>query len=190
MRAIILTALVLCLLGGAWLGFVWWFYLRGQGSEIARDGAYRDAVVVTHTEVRDNIHILTGDRVNVAFMVGPDGVLVIDTDVRWMTPKILAALREITDAPIRMLINTHAHGDHRGGNALFRGEGADIVALAETRQGNRAGQLPRHDGGGLPERDRRGRARDDLWRADRDASTTRPLRIPAGIWWSASCPRT
>jgi glyoxylase-like metal-dependent hydrolase (beta-lactamase superfamily II) len=47
-----------------------------------------------------------------------------------MAPKILAAIRQLTDKPIRYIINTHVHGDHTGANeALLQASpGAKIIA--------------------------------------------------------------
>jgi len=57
---------------------------------------------------------------NTGFLVGRDGVTAIDTcaterRTRWF----LDALRTVTDAPVRVLVNTHHHGDHTHGNWLL-----------------------------------------------------------------------
>jgi cyclase len=71
---------------------------------------------------------------NSGFVVGNDGVLVIDSRY---TPRLandlLAAIRSVTDAPIRYLVNTHYHPDHAWGNMVFKAQGAVIVARPETR---------------------------------------------------------
>jgi len=41
------------------------------------------------------------------------------TSLRPWRKKIQAALKGITDKPVRFIINTHYHGDHTGGNAYF-----------------------------------------------------------------------
>jgi glyoxylase-like metal-dependent hydrolase (beta-lactamase superfamily II) len=59
---------------------------------------------------------------------GPDGVLVVDTQFAPMAPKLLAAIRKLSDKPIRYIINTHVHGDHSGGNEpLAAADGAAII---------------------------------------------------------------
>jgi glyoxylase-like metal-dependent hydrolase (beta-lactamase superfamily II) len=59
--------------------------------------------------------------------------LLIDDQYAPLVPKIRAAVAEIGDGPIRMVLNTHWHGDHTGGNEPLAGEGALIVAHDNVR---------------------------------------------------------
>jgi glyoxylase-like metal-dependent hydrolase (beta-lactamase superfamily II) len=65
---------------------------------------------------------------NVTVAVGADGVIVVDTAYAPMHDKIKAAIRSITDKPVKVVINTHYHGDHTGGDQAFWLEGAAVVA--------------------------------------------------------------
>lgn len=56
---------------------------------------------------------------NTGFIVGRDGVTLIDTcSTERRTRDMLAAVRSVTDAPLRHVVNTHHHGDHTHGNYL------------------------------------------------------------------------
>src|SRR5438045_7511388 len=61
-------------------------------------------------------------------LFGPDGVLMVDTENRQVAEKTLQAVRSFTNAPIKVLVNTHVHGDHTGANAFFARQGALIFS--------------------------------------------------------------
>lgn len=66
---------------------------------------------------------------NAGFVVGDDGVLVIDTFEHEPAAKaLLAEIHKLTPLPIRFVVNTHYHLDHVTGNALFKQAGAVVVA--------------------------------------------------------------
>ncbi|HWE45904.1 MAG TPA: MBL fold metallo-hydrolase [Caulobacteraceae bacterium] len=66
---------------------------------------------------------------NAGFVIGDDGVLVVDTYYAPnAAPALLAEIRKRTDKKIRYVVNTHYHIDHVSGNATFKAEGATIVA--------------------------------------------------------------
>ncbi len=73
----------------------------------------------------------SGGRVMALF--GPDGVLLVDTQNRQMAEKTLAAVRTFTDAPIKIVVNSHVHSDHTGANAFFARQGAVIYAQENLR---------------------------------------------------------
>lgn len=77
-------------------------------------------------QVRDNIFMLVGSGGNTTVQIGDDGILIVDTKVENAGEPLLAAIRELSDKPIRYIINTHAHGDHIGGNAVLGPAGATI----------------------------------------------------------------
>src|SRR5215510_3914416 len=73
----------------------------------------------------------SGGRAMVLF--GPDGILMVDTQNRQVAEKTLTAIRSFTEAPIRVLVNTHIHSDHTGANAFFAKQGALIYAQENLR---------------------------------------------------------
>ena len=90
-----------------------------------------DDVVVT--PIRDNIFLIQGGRANVTVFVGPNGLLLVDTGVKRMQPAIHQTIAKLSDQPVKYVINTHAHHDHRKGSAFYRAKGAQIIAHAATR---------------------------------------------------------
>jgi cyclase len=72
---------------------------------------------------------------NSGFVVGRDGVLVIDTRYTpALANELLGAIRSVTSAPIKYVVNTHYHPDHAWGNMVFKEQGALIMACPETRE--------------------------------------------------------
>lgn len=74
----------------------------------------------------------SGGRVMVLF--GPDGVLMVDTENRQVAEKTFKAMRSFTDAPLKVLVNSHIHSDHTGANAFFARQGALIFAQENLRE--------------------------------------------------------
>jgi glyoxylase-like metal-dependent hydrolase (beta-lactamase superfamily II) len=66
-------------------------------------------------------------------LFGSDGVLLVDTENRQVADKTLKAIRTFTDAPIKILVNTHIHPDHTGANAFFAKQGAVIFAQEDLQ---------------------------------------------------------
>jgi glyoxylase-like metal-dependent hydrolase (beta-lactamase superfamily II) len=66
-------------------------------------------------------------------LFGPDGVLMVDTQNRQVAEKTLKAIRSFTDAPIKVLVDTHVHPDHTGANAFFARQGAVIFSQESLR---------------------------------------------------------
>src|SRR5258708_12843600 len=71
---------------------------------------------------------------NAVFVVGTNGVLVVDTFTEPDPARdLLAEIRKVTNLPIRFVVNTHYHLDHTGGNAVFADAGATILAHRNLR---------------------------------------------------------
>jgi len=80
-----------------------------------------------------NVYMLTGAGGNIGASVGDDGIVVVDDQYSPLAEKIRAALKGITDKPVRFVINTHYHFDHTGSNAFFQKE-APIIAHDNVRK--------------------------------------------------------
>ena len=112
-----------------------------------------NAVEVKATKVAGSVYMLTGAGGNIGASVGADGIVVIDDQYAPLAPKILEALKAISDKPLRFIINTHYHGDHTGGNEVM-GKSAPIVAHENVRkrlvEGMPARNTPPAPKGALP----------------------------------------
>jgi glyoxylase-like metal-dependent hydrolase (beta-lactamase superfamily II) len=82
--------------------------------------------------LKGNVYCLFGRGGNIGFFVGPDAVLVIDSQFKDLAPGIVEQIRKVSDRPIKFLLNTHHHGDHVGGNEVFK-QFAMIVAHDNVR---------------------------------------------------------
>ncbi len=83
-------------------------------------------------EVAPGVHLLPGFG-NTTFLVGTDGIAVVDPGLFTNGPRVVRELRALTDQPVRFVIYTHGHYDHAFGTpALFddaaeRGHAAPVV---------------------------------------------------------------
>ncbi len=91
-------------------------------------------VEIVPTPLRGGLTMLTGAGGNLAVSTGDDGVLVVDDQFAPLAPKIHAAIKALTDKPVRFVVNTHYHGDHVGGNVAMHDLGAIIVAQENVRR--------------------------------------------------------
>src|SRR5262245_38382288 len=93
--------------------------------------------------VQGSVYLLAGAGSNITVQVGPDAVMVVDTNEAAMSDKVIAAIRTLSKAPIRYIVNTSGDRDHIGGNeALARsaegtvnailGQGARVYAHENT----------------------------------------------------------
>jgi cyclase len=89
-------------------------------------------VTIRTVPVSGPISMLVGSGGNIGVSVGSDGLLIIDDQYAPLAPKIKAALAELGSETPKFLLNTHFHGDHTGGNAVF-GIGSVIVAQENVR---------------------------------------------------------
>jgi glyoxylase-like metal-dependent hydrolase (beta-lactamase superfamily II) len=89
---------------------------------------------ITVQPLRRNITVLLGAGGNIAVLTGPDGRLLIDSEIFSAHQNVAKALASINADPIKQLINTHWHFDHTGGNDWVHQAGASILAQENTRK--------------------------------------------------------
>lgn len=93
-----------------------------------------DKVEIKTEKLSPTTYVLFGAGGNIGVSVGDDAVYIIDDQYAPLTPKIQAAIKAITDKPVKFVLNTHWHGDHTGGNESFGKAGALIVAHDNVRK--------------------------------------------------------
>jgi cyclase len=89
-------------------------------------------VQIKVTKVSGNVYMLEGAGGNIGVSVGEDGIVIVDDQFAPLADKIRAALKGISEKPLRFIINTHYHGDHTGGNQPLHD--ATIVAHDNVRK--------------------------------------------------------
>jgi cyclase len=92
------------------------------------------------TDLGHGVYLLNWRGGDSLFLVGDDGVLLVDTSVAPMGPRIKEAIARVSTRPIRLVINTHAHADHFGANELMAQGGAVIVGHDALRERMEKGQ--------------------------------------------------
>lgn len=100
------------------------------------------------TPVRDGVGYFTMRGGTIGWLLTPDAVAVVDSQFPEQAAALLAGLDERSGGrPVDVLVNTHHHGDHTGGNIAFRGRAGAVVAHAN------AAEHMRNPPGGQPPQD-------------------------------------
>ncbi len=98
----------------------------------AQDDQYAKVKIKT-TDLGGGVYMMMGAGGNLGLSTGTDGAFLIDDQFAPLSKKIMAAIDDVSDSPVRFLINTHWHFDHSGGNENFGKAGAIIVAHDNVR---------------------------------------------------------
>jgi len=87
-------------------------------------------------KITDNIYVLMGGPAqgNILVSTGPDGIFLVDSMYAPMHQKIVDAIRKLSPAPIKYVVNTHLHGDHTAGNEAFAKMGATVISQDNMRK--------------------------------------------------------
>jgi len=93
---------------------------NGHGSDDAN-------AVVYILPVQGNVYMLVGAGANITAQVGNTGVLLVDAGLATMSDKVLAAVRTLSDKPIRYIIDTTDDPDHVGGNESIAKTGSTLT---------------------------------------------------------------
>lgn len=96
-------------------------------------GDQMPGVEVTTEQVAPGIAVLFARGGNIGVSYGEDGTVLIDDQFAPLSGRIQSAVEGLGADPVRILINTHWHGDHTGGNENFGEAGALIMAHDNVR---------------------------------------------------------
>lgn len=90
--------------------------------------AQQDVMVMRAERLGPDLAVISGfANGNILVLTGPDGTLLVDAQSARRVGLADSVLTSLGAPPVRWVINTHYHGDHTEGNALFRSRGAEII---------------------------------------------------------------
>jgi glyoxylase-like metal-dependent hydrolase (beta-lactamase superfamily II) len=84
------------------------------------------------TDVRRNVGVFTARGGTMGYLITPDAVVVVDSQFADTAPMFLNGLKPKTSRKIDLLINSHHHPDHTGGNKVMQPNVGSIVAHANV----------------------------------------------------------
>ena len=93
-------------------------------------------------QVSPNVYKIFGAGGNTTFFIRSDGVLLVDTKLSNNGAAILAKVREVTDKPVTMIINTHSHPDHIGSNTEIDSARGGVQVVAQANTARRMAAMP------------------------------------------------
>lgn len=85
------------------------------------------------TKVTDSLALLSGPGGNMAVLAGPNGALLVDTGVHPTARALAKGAEAFAGKPVAIVVNTHWHFDHAGGNEFFGRQNCTIVAHDNVR---------------------------------------------------------
>jgi cyclase len=94
-----------------------------------------DPVQLELIKLQDDLYVIHGAYVpgNVTALITNEGVILVDDDFEVNHDDLMAKLREVTNQPVKYVINSHYHPDHSGGNAKLQAGGTLAVASMAAR---------------------------------------------------------
>ena len=84
--------------------------------------------------LRGNVGYFTERGGTIGWMIGADGVVVVDAQFPAQAQHLIEEIRKESQSPIEFLINTHHHGDHTAGNIAFKGIARRVLAHENSKK--------------------------------------------------------
>lgn len=88
--------------------------------------------------LRGGVGVFTERGGTIAYLITPKGLAVVDSQFPEQSNHLIGELKKLSDKPIQLLINTHHHGDHSGGNISFKGIAEHVVAHSNSLKNQKA----------------------------------------------------
>ena len=104
----------------------------GDTLRVTRGPIRAQPAFVQVTDLGDSVWVLSAGTANVVACLTDSGWVLVDTGTRLEAAAIREQLRTIAQRPFLLVIDTHFHDDHAGGNGLYRGMGVPVLATART----------------------------------------------------------
>jgi cyclase len=99
-------------------------------TQTKQGGTPRDMQIV---KLKDDLYVIRANATgNTGVYITDEGTILVDDKFDEDHQNLLAAVKSLTDKPIRYIMNTHQHGDHTGGNAQFL-PSAEIIIQKNAR---------------------------------------------------------
>ena len=86
------------------------------------------------TMLRNDVGIFTERGGTIAFLLSKDGTVVVDSQFPDQSKHLIDELKKKSEQPFKLLINTHHHGDHSGGNISFKGLVEHVLAHENSKK--------------------------------------------------------
>ncbi len=86
------------------------------------------------TMLRNDVGIFTERGGTIAFLLSKDGIVVVDSQFPDQSKHLIDELKKKSEQPFKLLINTHHHGDHSGGNISFKGIVEHVLAHENSKK--------------------------------------------------------
>jgi cyclase len=124
-------SLVVALSAGLWVAYA---YGQQFGAQPAK---------LTTVKVKDDLFVIHNDFVpgNTTVLITGEGVVLVDDKFEIDHDNIVAAVKKLTNQPIKYVINTHHHADHSGGNAKLQAMSVQAIASEQARENMVDGKL-------------------------------------------------
>jgi glyoxylase-like metal-dependent hydrolase (beta-lactamase superfamily II) len=116
-------------------------FLPAAGDSTAQAQNPQTLQPLTLEKIQSDLYVISGDGGNTVVYVTDEGVILVDSKNERNHDDLVARVKTVTDAPIRYVINTHAHFDHTGGNQRLL-DTARIVGHVNERAAMIAAKLP------------------------------------------------